>query len=263
VILASELNLNPDLKSTDLLVEICRKVNADIYLSGISGKDYLEEEKFGDIKVEYQSFFHPWYQQRNDNYFIPMLSSLDILFNNYKNSKDILNCKGGICLRHILDTQIPNWQNLKILEMFGGNGEGELSFYGYDVDDLTIWELDSNNYLELEMKYPKAKCFNFNSLDAIDHCTDKFDIIIIDAPAIMAIYPLLQNVHKIVDKKAYIIVRAIKQSWNNNSDIQLTKSLEEVSKDLYNLKVVNMNEFPREYYYDKIWLSNYFYKVTI
>jgi hypothetical protein len=51
IILTSELNLNPELKGTDLLVEICKKVGADTYLSGASGRDYLELNKFGDIKV--------------------------------------------------------------------------------------------------------------------------------------------------------------------------------------------------------------------
>lgn len=49
--LSSDLNLNKNLKGTDLLVEICKKFKADTYLSGASGKEYLELEKFGDIKV--------------------------------------------------------------------------------------------------------------------------------------------------------------------------------------------------------------------
>jgi hypothetical protein len=43
-------------KSTDLLVSICKNVGASTYLSGQMGKDYLDLEKFGDIKVE---FFEP------------------------------------------------------------------------------------------------------------------------------------------------------------------------------------------------------------
>jgi hypothetical protein len=261
VILASDLGLNPNLKATDLLVEICKKVGADTYLSGISGKDYLELENFGDIKVKFQQFFHPWYYH-NHGEFIPCLSSLDLLMNYGSEVQCILNSKGGICLRHILDTQIPNWQNLKILEMFGGNGNGQLYHYAQDTNNLNIWEIDSNNYLTLEYQYPRANIFNFNTLDAINYCTDKFDIIIIDAPATMDL-SFLNNIYKLIDKEGYLIIRAIKQSWNHSPDVQSTKSLEETSKDLYNLKVVNMIDFPREYCYDKLWLSNYFYKVII
>ena len=51
VYLTSQMDLNSKLKGTDLLVEICKKMKADTYISGPSGKDYLELEKFGDIKV--------------------------------------------------------------------------------------------------------------------------------------------------------------------------------------------------------------------
>ena len=64
----SQLEVNPELKGTDLLVEICKKLNADTYLSGPSGKNYLELEKFGDIKV----IFH----EKEEG-----LSAIDYLFN--------------------------------------------------------------------------------------------------------------------------------------------------------------------------------------
>lgn len=51
IIKTSELNLDKNLKGTNLLVEICKKVGANIYLSGASGKDYLELDKFKDIQV--------------------------------------------------------------------------------------------------------------------------------------------------------------------------------------------------------------------
>ena len=51
IILTADLHIDPKLKGTDLLVEICKKVAANTYLSGPSGKNYLELDKFGDIKV--------------------------------------------------------------------------------------------------------------------------------------------------------------------------------------------------------------------
>ena len=38
---------------TDRLVDICKAIDADTYLSGPSGRDYLDESKFGRIKIEY------------------------------------------------------------------------------------------------------------------------------------------------------------------------------------------------------------------
>jgi len=43
-----------ELHSTDRLVDICRKLGATTYVSGQSGRNYLDLEKFGDIKVEFQ-----------------------------------------------------------------------------------------------------------------------------------------------------------------------------------------------------------------
>ena len=47
-----------DLSSTELLVEICKNLNATTYLSGPSGRDYLDIQLFdaAGIKVE---FFEP------------------------------------------------------------------------------------------------------------------------------------------------------------------------------------------------------------
>jgi hypothetical protein len=80
--LASELGLNPELKATDLLLEICKKLKADTYLSGPSGKDYLELEKFKEANIEviFHEFEHPIYKQVYEP-FIPGMSSIDYLFN--------------------------------------------------------------------------------------------------------------------------------------------------------------------------------------
>lgn len=69
MIKTSELNLDKNLKGTDLLVEICKKVKANTYLSGPSGRDYLDLKKFGNINV----IFH-------DSK--PGLSAYDYLFYN-------------------------------------------------------------------------------------------------------------------------------------------------------------------------------------
>ncbi len=80
---------------TSRIIDICRKLKADVYLSGAGGRDYLEEEKFSEagIKLEYQDFAHPVYQQqymKNGNDFSPYMSCIDLLFNEGGKSKKIL-----------------------------------------------------------------------------------------------------------------------------------------------------------------------------
>ncbi len=79
MIKASEIS-DENLHSTDLIVDICKNTNADIYLSGPSGRDYLELNKFENIKVDFHNFSHPEYKQQFTE-FIPYMSSIDLLFN--------------------------------------------------------------------------------------------------------------------------------------------------------------------------------------
>lgn len=69
-------------KKSELLANICRELGATVYLSGISGRDYLEELHFANtgIAVHYQDFKHPVYRQRYKP-FLPGMSSVDLLFN--------------------------------------------------------------------------------------------------------------------------------------------------------------------------------------
>lgn len=83
VILQSSLNYDSSAKNNELLISICKAVEANEYLSGNGARKYMDLDLFSenDIKVEYQQFTHPIYNQLNSNSFIPNLSSLDILFN--------------------------------------------------------------------------------------------------------------------------------------------------------------------------------------
>jgi hypothetical protein len=71
------------------------KLKADTYLSGLGGKEYLQEEKFtqAGIRLEYQQFTHPRYHQQfmaKVDDFIPYMSALDLLFNEGPGSREIL-----------------------------------------------------------------------------------------------------------------------------------------------------------------------------
>jgi hypothetical protein len=78
-------------KGSDLILELCKNRNADIYLSGPDGRNYLGLDKFekAGIKIEYHDYEHPEYKQNIDG-FISHLSALDLLFNYGKESIKIL-----------------------------------------------------------------------------------------------------------------------------------------------------------------------------
>jgi len=81
-------------KSTELLINICKKLKADTYLSGSGGTDYQDEKAFSNagIKLIYSDFKHPTYSQVPYNYcsFISGLSAVDLLFNYGSDSASIL-----------------------------------------------------------------------------------------------------------------------------------------------------------------------------
>jgi hypothetical protein len=84
-------------KSTELLMQIVKKVGGDIYLSGFGGVKYQEETEFAKagIKLMYSDFNHPVYKQLWGD-FIPNLSVMDLLFNMGNESTQIIkNSKGA------------------------------------------------------------------------------------------------------------------------------------------------------------------------
>lgn len=90
-----ESNLKTRQVSTLRLIEICQKLEADTYLSGAGGKDYLDEFEFTNNKIilQYQNFTHPKYVQQfesADYKFCPYLSVIDLLFNLGPKSMEII-----------------------------------------------------------------------------------------------------------------------------------------------------------------------------
>ena len=63
MIRSSELSVSGS--RSELLLAICRKVGATDYLSGVSGREYLDRELFqrAGIRVRFQEFHHPIYRQ--------------------------------------------------------------------------------------------------------------------------------------------------------------------------------------------------------
>ncbi len=82
ILIASEMDLDESLNSTDLLIEIIKKTGGKKYISGKFGQDYLDKTKFqeNDIELIIQNFVHPVYKQKYEG-FVPNLSAIDFLFN--------------------------------------------------------------------------------------------------------------------------------------------------------------------------------------
>jgi len=91
IIKSSEMNIRKDSTGSDTVLEICKAVNADTYLAGSFGPDYLNAEDFkkAGIKIDVHSFEHPTYKQQHEP-FIPFMSSIDLLFNHGPTAKNIL-----------------------------------------------------------------------------------------------------------------------------------------------------------------------------
>lgn len=78
---------------TQRLVEACQAVNAQAYISGVGGRNYMDLDQFdaANIRVIWQEFTPPTYDQVfPDAGFIPNLSILDVLFCYGPDTRDFL-----------------------------------------------------------------------------------------------------------------------------------------------------------------------------
>ncbi len=75
-------NMDPQGASTEMLVDLLKKAGVTRYLSGQGARAYMDEKLFEDagIEVVWQNFTHPVYPQLHGP-FLPMLSSIDAIFN--------------------------------------------------------------------------------------------------------------------------------------------------------------------------------------
>ncbi|MBM4065593.1 MAG: WbqC family protein [Planctomycetes bacterium] len=89
IVLASSLALREE--PTERLVDICKHVQADTYLSGKDGAKYMNSDTFAraNIQVTFQDFHHPLYPQLYEP-FEPFMSIVDLLFNHGRNSLEII-----------------------------------------------------------------------------------------------------------------------------------------------------------------------------
>lgn len=76
-------SLDIDGLKSDLILDICKEVKADIYIAGPSGRDYLDLDSFNEagIEVRFNDYHHPVYPQRRTEEFVSHLSALDLFMN--------------------------------------------------------------------------------------------------------------------------------------------------------------------------------------
>ena len=91
IVFSSELKISK--KGSDRILDICKKVGADYYITGTSWAQShlrIDEFKKSNIVVEFQKFQHPIYTQIHGK-FVPEMSIIDLLFNEGKDrAKEIL-----------------------------------------------------------------------------------------------------------------------------------------------------------------------------
>jgi hypothetical protein len=78
---------------TELIIEICKLVGADAYLSGIGGAQYMEVELFrkNGMNLYYNNYEHPIYNQQFMKLgFLQNMSIIDLIFNEGPQSADII-----------------------------------------------------------------------------------------------------------------------------------------------------------------------------
>jgi hypothetical protein len=86
---ASELDLEG--RKSDLILEMCSRLDATTYVFGALGRDYARPEDFTrkNIGIVFQDYQHPTYPQQYDG-FVSHLSIADLLFNCGPDSLEVL-----------------------------------------------------------------------------------------------------------------------------------------------------------------------------
>ncbi|QKQ73552.1 WbqC family protein [Nostoc sp. TCL240-02] len=87
---------------SELVLDMCVKLNVKKYIFGSQGRDYANIQSFKNngIEVYFQDYKHPIYKQLHGN-FVPYMSLIDILFNEGPKSKEIILFNNVLSLAQI------------------------------------------------------------------------------------------------------------------------------------------------------------------
>jgi hypothetical protein len=93
LIYSSEIKKNNELKGKDKVLDICRILNADIYINAIGGRELYDADDFAERGVELRFLnagLTPYKQLKNE--FVPGLSIIDVLmFNSPERIREMLD----------------------------------------------------------------------------------------------------------------------------------------------------------------------------
>ena len=89
IVYSSEINAMGE--KSELILDICKKLNAKYYLSGKMGRNYLDENLLSreGIRTQYQDYQHPTYNQAWEGFY-SHLGIVDLLFNEGPRSLEII-----------------------------------------------------------------------------------------------------------------------------------------------------------------------------
>ena len=91
IVKSSELDINQE--GSDRILEICKELSADVYISGAGGRNYIVLEDFQEVGIDvvFQNYNYPVYEQQYPELgFRTNLSIVDLLFNHGPDSLEIL-----------------------------------------------------------------------------------------------------------------------------------------------------------------------------
>lgn len=102
IVMASEYDFAG--AKSDLVLDMCLKLEADVYIFGAQGRNYADIDTFRAMGVRpiFQDYRHPIYAQLHGD-FLPYMSVIDLLFNEGPRSREILftgNVDRGALLSH-------------------------------------------------------------------------------------------------------------------------------------------------------------------
>jgi hypothetical protein len=93
--------------ATERLINTCKAVGADTYVSGSGGRNYIDPKRFEDegVRLVYQEYAAVPYRQRFTKTFVPDLSIVDMLLNLGPDASRLIRGAGGGAL--LADGGIP------------------------------------------------------------------------------------------------------------------------------------------------------------
>jgi hypothetical protein len=96
-------------KKSDLVLDMCKQIKADLYIFGKMGVDYADVNSFKDnnIEIYFQDYNHPKYNQQYGE-FESYMSVIDLLFNEGNNSLNII-MSNNITKNELKENDIANY----------------------------------------------------------------------------------------------------------------------------------------------------------